>query len=85
MDYIDQVEITRHDSYPHFIESMTEQPGHSRARWQALIDEDRVTVNGEPLKRISTLRLRHRKFQPHHDEYLALPHGTHHSSWQKTS
>ncbi len=33
-----------------------EQPEHSRARWQALIDEDHVTVNGEPVKRNFKLR-----------------------------
>jgi len=33
-----------------------EQPEHSRARWQALIDEGRVTVGGKTVKRNTKLR-----------------------------
>jgi len=33
-----------------------EQPEHSRARWQALIDEGHVTVNGKTVKRNTKLR-----------------------------
>lgn len=48
---VEEIEPVRLDAW-----LAEEEPDHSRARWQALIEEGRVTVNGKPVKKNRRVR-----------------------------